>query len=100
MLRTSIGFFWVCVFLKPQSSDQNRKKKRQTHKVPEEQRRGLSSYNREISTGRIYYTMLPPARTKPSLQWFHGFLSWAGKFALYLPLLLSQSECFLRLATL
>jgi len=49
---------------------------------------------RSFSTGRIYHTMHPPARTKPRLQWFHGLLSWGGKFALYLPLLLSQSACF------
>ena len=34
------------------------------------------------------------------LQWFHGLPSWGGKFLLYLPLLLPQSACFLRLVTL
>ena len=34
------------------------------------------------------------------LQWFHGLPSWVGKFSLCLPLLLSQSACFVRLVIL
>jgi len=33
-------------------------------------------------------------------KWFHGLPSWQEKFLLYLPLLLPQSACFLRLVIL
>jgi len=34
------------------------------------------------------------------LQWFHVLSSWVGKFSMYLPLLLPQSACFLRVVIL
>jgi len=39
----------------------------------------------------------PLTELRRVLQWFRGLPSWVGKFSLYLPLLLLQSACFLRL---
>jgi len=56
--------------------------------------RGGCAYNHFCHTRTLWLSFGAP------LQWFHGLPSWGGKFSLYLPLLLPQSACFLRLVIL